>query len=199
MKLLSRSPYTLYRAHVASFRSVVTRTAHLCHGNVCTQRAYLGGRWHKGAHCRPRAPSKETPVRTSKKQNCSPIDRIVTLDCCFLTGILHSTFIKMCSISWPWTCVITKRIKFQGITSCFTYRKNADAISMHDIQRQRCIKTGLHRAQEVPLCRQRTHPSISRLKPNMLFQIQTDRIHTNTTRQRSTAKACILLQNHWGS
>ena len=61
-----------------------------------------------------------------------------------------------------------------------------------DMPRQRCITTGLRRAQ-VPLRRKRTHPSISRLKPNVLFHIQADRIHSNAISQRSRVKAGKLV------
>ena len=144
----------------------------------------------------PPACSKQRDACTNiEKAESQPIDPIVTLDCCFLTGILHSTPHSLrCAASAGHGRVRNQTHQIPRYHKLLhIQKKNADAISMHDIQRQRCIKTGLHRAQEVPLCRQRTHPSISRLKPNMLFQIQTDRIHTNTTRQRSTAKACTFF------
>ena len=131
-----------------------------------------------------------------EKAESQPINPIKTLDCCFLTGILDSTPHSVrCAASaghGPVRNHTHQNPRYHKLLMNIP-KKNADAISTHDIQRQRCIKPGLHRAQEVPLCRQRTHPSISRLKPNLLFQIQADRIHTNTTRQRSRAKACTLF------
>ena len=117
----------------------------------------------------PPACSKQRDASANiEKAESKPINPIVTLDCCFLTGILHSTPHSVrCATSAGHKPVRNSTHQIRRNHKLLMHKpdKNADAISTQDIQRQRCIKTGLQRAQEVPLCRQRTHPSISRLKP----------------------------------